>query len=85
MNGFTVFAGKEVLTKPVSRTAFVIAKAAVHSVFLGILVVVETLLTCRPRRTARVARGRQGRRRALVGADITPTGCRTRRARRKDL
>jgi len=34
-----------VLTKPVSRTAFVIAKAAVHSVFLGILVVIGTLLT----------------------------------------
>jgi ABC-2 type transport system permease protein len=34
-----------VLTKPVSRTAFVIAKAAVHSVFLAVLVVVGTLLT----------------------------------------
>jgi ABC-2 type transport system permease protein len=34
-----------VLTKPVSRTAFVIAKAAVHSVFLAILVVAGTLLT----------------------------------------
>lgn len=34
-----------VLTKPVSRTAFVIAKAAVHSVFLAVLVVAGTLLT----------------------------------------
>jgi ABC-2 type transport system permease protein len=34
-----------VLTKPVSRTAFVVAKAAVHSVFLAILVVAGTLLT----------------------------------------
>jgi ABC-2 type transport system permease protein len=34
-----------VLTKPVSRTAFVVAKAAVHSVFLGILVLMATLLT----------------------------------------
>ena len=34
-----------VLTKPVSRTAFVIAKAAVHSAFLAILVVVGTLVT----------------------------------------
>jgi len=34
-----------VLTKPVSRTAFVIAKAAVHSAFLVILVVAGTLLT----------------------------------------
>ena len=34
-----------VLTKPVSRTAFVIAKVVVHSVFLAILVVMGTLLT----------------------------------------
>ena len=34
-----------VLTKPVSRTAFVVAKAAVHSAFLAILVVAGTLLT----------------------------------------
>jgi ABC-2 type transport system permease protein len=34
-----------VLTKPVSRTAFVVAKAAVHSVFLGVLVLMATLLT----------------------------------------
>ena len=34
-----------VLTKPVSRTAFVIAKAAVHSVFLTVLVALVTLLT----------------------------------------
>jgi ABC-2 type transport system permease protein len=34
-----------VLTKPLSRTAFVIAKAAVHSVFLAVLVVIGTLLT----------------------------------------
>jgi ABC-2 type transport system permease protein len=34
-----------VLTKPVSRTAFVIAKASVHSVFLAVLVVIGTLLT----------------------------------------
>jgi len=34
-----------VLTKPVSRTAFVVAKAAVHSVFLGVLVLTATLLT----------------------------------------
>jgi len=34
-----------VLTKPVSRTAFVIAKAAVHSAFLAVLVVAGTLLT----------------------------------------
>ena len=34
-----------VLTKPVSRTAFVIAKAAVHSVFLTVLVVLVTLVT----------------------------------------
>jgi ABC-2 type transport system permease protein len=34
-----------VLTKPVSRTAFLVAKAAVHSAFLGILVVAGTLVT----------------------------------------
>ena len=34
-----------VLTKPVSRTAFVVAKAAVHSVFLAVLVVGGTLIT----------------------------------------
>jgi ABC-2 type transport system permease protein len=34
-----------VLTKPVSRTAFVIAKAAVHSAFLAVLVGAGTLLT----------------------------------------
>jgi len=34
-----------VLTKPVSRSAFVIAKATVHSVFLAALVVIGTLLT----------------------------------------
>src|SRR5450759_1226009 len=34
-----------VLTKPVSLTAFVIAKASVHSVFLAVLVVIGTLLT----------------------------------------
>ena len=34
-----------VLTKPVSRTAFVVAKAAVHSAFLGILVIAGTLVT----------------------------------------
>lgn len=34
-----------VLTKPVSRTAFVTAKAAVHSAFLAILLVVGTVLT----------------------------------------
>ncbi|NTW28072.1 MAG: ABC transporter permease subunit [Coriobacteriia bacterium] len=34
-----------VLTKPVSRSAFVIAKAAVHSAFLSVLLVVGTLLT----------------------------------------
>jgi ABC-2 type transport system permease protein len=34
-----------VLTKPVSRTAFIVAKATVHSVFLAILVIVGTLLT----------------------------------------
>lgn len=33
-----------VLTKPVSRTAFVIAKAPIHSVFLTILVISGTLL-----------------------------------------
>jgi len=34
-----------VLTKPVSRASFVIAKVAVHSVFLATLVVIGTLLT----------------------------------------
>jgi len=34
-----------VLTKPVSRTAFVIAKATVHSAFLAVLVVAGTLVT----------------------------------------
>jgi len=34
-----------VLTKPVSRTAFIIAKATVHSAFLAILVVTGTLVT----------------------------------------
>ncbi|MHB1472142.1 MAG: ABC transporter permease [Dermatophilaceae bacterium] len=34
-----------VLTKPVSRTAFIIAKAAVHSAFLAVLVVAGTLVT----------------------------------------
>ena len=34
-----------VLTKPVSRTAFIVAKAAVHSVFLTILVIAGTLVT----------------------------------------
>ncbi|MGZ4588183.1 MAG: ABC transporter permease, partial [Mycobacteriaceae bacterium] len=34
-----------VLTKPVSPTAFVIAKAAVHSAFLAVLVVTGTLVT----------------------------------------
>ena len=34
-----------VLTKPVSRTAFVIAKAVVHSAFLAVLVVTGTLIT----------------------------------------
>lgn len=34
-----------VLTKPVSRTAFVIAKAAVHSAFLAVVVVIGTLVT----------------------------------------
>ena len=34
-----------VLTKPVSRTAFIIAKATVHSAFLAILVVIGTLVT----------------------------------------
>ena len=33
------------LTKPVSRTAFVIAKAVVHSAFLAVLVVAGTLVT----------------------------------------
>jgi ABC-2 type transport system permease protein len=34
-----------VLTKPVSRTAFIIAKAVVHSAFLAVLVVAGTLIT----------------------------------------
>lgn len=34
-----------VLTKPVSRTAFVLAKAVVHSAFLAVLVVGGTLIT----------------------------------------
>jgi ABC-2 type transport system permease protein len=34
-----------VLTKPVSRTAFVVAKAAVHSIFLAVLIVAGTLIT----------------------------------------
>lgn len=34
-----------VLTKPVSRTAFVVAKAVVHSAFLAVLVVAGTLIT----------------------------------------
>ena len=34
-----------VLTKPVSRTAFVIAKAAVHSAFLAVLLAVGTAVT----------------------------------------
>jgi ABC-2 type transport system permease protein len=34
-----------VLTKPVSRTAFVVAKAVVHSMFLAVLVVAGTLIT----------------------------------------
>ena len=34
-----------VLTKPVSRTAFILAKATVHSMFLAILVVAGTLVT----------------------------------------
>ena len=34
-----------VLTKPVSRTAFIIAKMAVHSAFLAVLVVTGTLVT----------------------------------------
>lgn len=34
-----------VLTKPLSRTAFVVAKAGVHALFLAALVVVATLLT----------------------------------------
>ncbi|WP_349897266.1 ABC transporter permease [Parafrigoribacterium soli] len=34
-----------VLTKPVSRSAFVVVKAVVHSVFVAVLVVVGTLLT----------------------------------------
>jgi ABC-2 type transport system permease protein len=34
-----------VLTKPVSRTAFIVAKAVVHSLFLAVLVVAGTLIT----------------------------------------
>ena len=34
-----------VLTKPMSRTAFVIVKAVIHSAFLGILLVIGTLIT----------------------------------------
>lgn len=34
-----------VLTKPVSRTAFVLAKAVVHSAFLAVLVILGTLVT----------------------------------------
>jgi ABC-2 type transport system permease protein len=34
-----------VLTKPLSRTSFVVAKAAVHSAFLAVLVVAGTLIT----------------------------------------
>ena len=34
-----------VLTKPVSRVAFVLAKAVVHSAFIAVLVVVGTLIT----------------------------------------
>lgn len=34
-----------VLTKPVSRTAFILSKAVVHSTFLAVLVVVGTLTT----------------------------------------
>jgi ABC-2 type transport system permease protein len=34
-----------VLTKPVSRTAFIMAKAVVHSAFLAVLVVAGTLVT----------------------------------------
>ncbi len=34
-----------VLTKPVSRTAFVIAKATVHSAFLAVVVLIGTLVT----------------------------------------
>lgn len=34
-----------VLTKPVSRTAFVVAKALVHSIFLALAVVLGTLVT----------------------------------------
>ena len=34
-----------VLTKPVSRTAFVVAKAAVHSLFLAVVVMAGTLIT----------------------------------------
>jgi ABC-2 type transport system permease protein len=145
-----------VLTKPVSRTAFVIATAAVHSVFLAVLVVVGTLLTwgitaavfgkapgsalwssalawlvfgvlfialmtllsvligstagaagaglgayalvsigdletprlvltCGSRHAARLARSRQGRRRAVAGADIASARSRTRRTRCTDV
>lgn len=34
-----------VLTKPVSRTAFVIAKVTIHALFLAVLVIMGTLLT----------------------------------------
>lgn len=34
-----------VLTKPVSRTAFVVAKASVHALFLAVVVIVGTLVT----------------------------------------
>jgi len=34
-----------VLTKPVSRTAFIMAKAVVHSAFLAVLVIAGTLIT----------------------------------------
>jgi ABC-2 type transport system permease protein len=34
-----------VLTKPVSRTAFIVAKAVVHSAFLAVLVIAGTLIT----------------------------------------
>ena len=34
-----------VLTKPVSRTAFIVAKAAVHSAYLAVLIAAGTLLT----------------------------------------
>ncbi len=38
-------AGILVLTKPLSRTAFVVVKAVVHSAFLGVLLVGSTLVT----------------------------------------